>query len=324
MKPRKALRGLISRTEEAEVVPEIELQKVETILMAPPTIESNDSVPEIVSTPVPEIMSEPVVFKSSPINVESISNSNIEIVNTNEPLKLQYNFNNACAERQNWSQQEYLSLITRIDNAQTEAFLLKGKLLDEVKRRFFEDNKSGWKNFCENKLDLNYTTANQYIRVSQEFDVTSHQRPDFGFEHFKAMLPLPIEMRNEMLHTLNKISVKQLRLMVQEKLQPNASPEFKPKGTGEIKTLVKMLQNLKVEIFDVVPRIYSQSQRWQLSAAARNLSEELEILAKALNEEPNHSARHNRQGASATATNSQFTVSLNEELNSESATEKAV
>ena len=99
MKPRKALRGLISRTEEAEVVPEIELQKVETILMAPPTIESNDSVPEIVSTPVPEIMSEPVVFKSSPINVESISNSNIEIVNTNEPLKLQYNFNNACAER---------------------------------------------------------------------------------------------------------------------------------------------------------------------------------------------------------------------------------
>ena len=204
-----------------------------------------------------------------------------ETVANDALLKIQYNFDRLRDERSKWHQGEYLAFIRRLDSAQTEAFLLKGKLLDEVKRRFFEDSKTGWKGFCEDSLRMNYTTANQYIRVAQEFDVTSHHRPDFGFEHFKALLPLAAPQRSEILEALPEVSVKTLRRIVQEKLQlpaPRASD-----SKNDAKSIVKILQNLKMQIFDCSIDSLNQTQRWQLSAACHNLSNELAGLAETLN-----------------------------------------
>jgi len=141
----------------------------------------------------------------------------IEEVNK-EPLEsLKDDFCKTESLRDLWNELDYASYIRKIDSLQSRAFFLKGILLKEVKDRFFIENKSGWKGFAEESLGMNYTTANQYIRVAEEFDVTSHHRVDFGFEHFKALLPLSVEDRESLLQMEN-ISVKDLREMVRKKL----------------------------------------------------------------------------------------------------------
>lgn len=191
-------------------------------------------------------------------------------------------FNATAVDRSTWLEDEYLAYIRRIDQAQTEAFLLKGKLLEEVKRRFFEDSKTGWKRFCEDRLDMNYTTANQYIRVAEEFESVAKERPDFGFEHFKALLPLPADQRGEILARAESLSVKTLRKLVQEKLSPSLSAA-QTQSTQEAKSLVRSLEQLKEQILGGDFGALPQLQRWQLAAACQNLSEELGALAGVLN-----------------------------------------
>lgn len=241
-------------------------------------------VPEYV--PAPEPMPEPQYEPAPNLHRMGAETADAGAQLAFAVMNIQTNFARSLDERMTWGQEQYLAFIRRIDAVQTEAFLLKGKLLEEVKRKFFEDNKTGWKKFCDESLDMNYTTANQYIRVSAEFDVTSHQRPDFGFEHFKAMLPLAPEARAELLLSLPQVSVKALRKIVQDRLMPEALPHASASTLVDSKAMVRVLQDLKMQIFECAPAALSQAQRWQLSAACRNLSDELAHLSQALFVEP--------------------------------------
>ena len=174
--------------------------------------------------------------------------------------------------------------------------MLKGKLLEEVKRRFFLDNKQGWKRFCDDRLDMNYTTANQYIRVAEEFESLARERPDFGFEHFKALLPLPADQRSEILARSESLSVKTIRKLVQEKLAPMLISTPMP-GTGDAKNLVRNLEQLKDQILGGDFAGLPQLTRWQLAAACQNISEELHALAALLNKSSREAS--SRIGASA-------------------------
>jgi hypothetical protein len=199
-------------------------------------------------------------------------------------LNIQYNFEVGRVERETWHEPEYVEFIRRIDVAQAEAFFLKGKLLGEVKERFYVENRSGWKGFSENTLGMNYTTVNQYIRVAHEFDVTSHRRPDFGFEHYKALLPLKLDERTKLLEELPQVSVKELRNIVQRKLMEENGGSVRPQRVQQSKELIELLVDLKTKIFDCTPETMSQSERWQLTAACRNLADDLAAAARAFNE----------------------------------------
>lgn len=201
-------------------------------------------------------------------------------------------FVSTAADRAAWNEGQYTEMIRRIDAAQTDAFLLKGKLLAEMKRRFYEDSSTGWKQFCESSLHLNYTTANQYIRVATEFDVTSHQHPDFGFEHYKALLPLAPEDRRRVLEEIagpeRSLSVKQLRARVAETLSRGGgapAPAHDPRN--RIRSLLNQLEKLENALVDRVPaEKLTQQDRWQLSAAAALVAQQLHALSSQLGLRP--------------------------------------
>lgn len=199
-------------------------------------------------------------------------------------LNIQYNFEVGRVEREAWHEPEYVEFIRRIDVAQAEAFFLKGKLLGEVKDRFYVENRTGWKGFSENTLGMNYTTVNQYIRVAQEFDVTSHRRPDFGFEHYKALLPLKLDERTKLLEELPQVSVKELRNIVQRKLMEEGTTLARPQRSNQSKELIELLIDLKTKIFDCAPETMTQRERWQLTAACRNLADDLASAARGFND----------------------------------------
>jgi hypothetical protein len=173
-KPKKALRGLFQKTE----------HKLEGFAT---------TTTKVMVSEAPE--SEMTKSEMSKVSV-SKNQSLFEDI-----AKFDAQFENTAIQRHEWKEADYLNIFNKIDKAQSEAFLLKGKLLLEVKNKFFETNQMGWKDFCAEKLCLYYTTANQYIRVAAEFsDFTrSGVHSSFGFEHFKALLPLPLELRQEVL-----------------------------------------------------------------------------------------------------------------------------
>ena len=188
------------------------------------------------------------------------------------------------ANREGWTEQSYLQLIKKIDRAQTEAFLMKGKLLDEVKSRFFLESKTGWKQFCEDKLEMNYTTANQYIRVAVEFEQIASSRPEYGFEHFKALLPLRPDQREEILVKAESLSVKRLRQLASEFINAEIPPQTKNVEMNEAKNLVRNLELLKEQLYKMSAMgTLPQLQKWQLAAACSNLSDELQRIALQLN-----------------------------------------
>lgn len=222
----------------------------------------------------PDAVKSVAISNDNPIAVKSEGNSAPYSF-----VKIQYNLDVFKAERGGWQEQDYISFINRIDQAQTDAFFLKGRLVTEVKERFYVDNKRGWALFCEETLNMNYTTANQYIRVSQEFDVTSHQKKNFGFEHFKALLPLSKEERSELLeHTPENVSVKSLRDIVAKKLQ-NASINSTNKETLTSKNIVETLQKLKLQLNRLKNITLSQEEKWQLFGAFQNLSDEMKTIS---------------------------------------------
>jgi hypothetical protein len=204
-------------------------------------------------------------------------------------VKIQYNLDLFKSERSNWKEDDYVSFLSRIDQAQTEAFFLKGKLVSEIKERFYLDNKKGWAHFCDETLNMNYTTANQYIRVAQEFDVTSHQRRDFGFEHFKALLPLSKTERNELLlHSPQNLSVKSLRDIVSKKLVSSPLYNLSEKKSLTAKNIVETLHKLKAQLSNLNQISLSQEEKWQLYGAFQNLSEDMTSISNSFLSSSDH------------------------------------
>jgi hypothetical protein len=234
----------------------------------------NDETVQQLKTESSITKSSEIEIQSSPLAKEKEEGAPYSFV------KIQYNLDLFQAERGTWQEQDYISFINRIDQAQTDAFFLKGRLVSEVKERFYLNNKKGWILFCDDTLNMNYTTANQYIRVSQEFDVTSHQRKDFGFEHFKALLPLTKEERTELLtHTPGNLSVKGLRNIVAKKLQ-NSSSSSSGKNNFSSKNIVETLQKLKLQIEHLKDITLTQEEKWQLYGAFQNLSTEMDSISR--------------------------------------------
>jgi hypothetical protein len=235
-------------------------------------------------------------------------------------MAIHYNFDAMRSVREEWLQTDYAEFLKKLDQVQTEAFFLRGKLLGEAKIRFFEENKTGWAEFCESSLGMNYTTANQYIRVSAEFDVTSHQRTDFGFEHFKALLPLPPEQRSPFLNGDEPWSVKSIRLRVRQIISaPDVvNPIQSTKDIHRQSTrFIRQLQQMKAEMAGLAEQFVQlpQTQRWQISAACQNISSILNNISRVMNDEVEHEqALRNslsRAGAFATA---QGVASMNETI----------
>ncbi|KAB8030656.1 hypothetical protein [Fluviispira multicolorata] len=265
-KPKKALRGLFTKTEPDQI--------------------ENIAYPEkTTKEPIVEAISSNSK-RSHSTNVELNLNSEDSIDKMEKEYtitKIQYNFDRLRSERNSWNKHEYVNFLTRIDNAQTEAFFLKGKLIAEIKERFFEGNKMGWKNFCEDTLNMNYTTANQYIRVAQEFDVTSHQRTDFGFEHFKALLPLPSQDRSQIIESLpQSISVKSLRNLVSLKTDKKSPNKATHNNKINLKNITENLEKIKLQLDNLDLNSLDQTEKWSLLGAFRSISEEMSDLAELL------------------------------------------
>ncbi len=233
----------------------------------------------VVEVAVEVAMEVAVAMPAQQVSTPEVHNANVAAAVAN----IQYNFNLSREDREAWAEKEYIECIRRIDVAQAEAFFLKGKLLGEVKDRFYQENKTGWKGFAEGSLGMNYTTVNQYIRVATEFDVASHRRPDFGFEHYKALLPLNADDRTRLLDELPQVSVKELRNIVQRKLLEDGVPVQRSQRTLRGKELIELLISLQTKIFDCTPEAMDQKERWQLTAACRDLAEDLNAVAVHLN-----------------------------------------
>ncbi len=207
--------------------------------------------------------------------------SNTPQSNLSPGFELKYHQDLFQSERTQWKEKVYISFIHKIDQAQTDAFFLKGKLVAEIKDKYYLDNKKGWTLFCDETLNMNYTTANQYIRVAQEFDVTSHPRKDFGFEHFKALLPLNKEQRLEILEqTPSHLSVKNLRAIVAQKIQPPSLTGGGENNSMNARQVVDTLQKLKIQLARLKPLLLTQEEKWQLYGAFQNLSEEMNNISQ--------------------------------------------
>ncbi|APJ02665.1 hypothetical protein [Silvanigrella aquatica] len=286
-KPKKALRGLFSRTEPEQPVAE----KIETKTITPQhiTIEEKPLLVENVQNKNTEVL-EDYQLNTKPLN-ETPHSKDAEFTVT----KIQYNFDRLKQERNKWDKNEYISLLHRIDNAQTEAFFLKGKLIGEIKERFYEGNRVGWKNFCDENLNMNYTTANQYIRVADEFETYSQQRTDFGFEHFKALLPVPSQERNKIIEALpSSVSVKSLRNIVSNSLAKEKNDSKQNINKTNIKHISDNLEKVKIQLENLNVQSLEQSDKWSLLGAFQNLSEEMARLSEVLSKpsEPRYSSKH--------------------------------
>lgn len=313
-KLKKPLRGLFASTEATIETP---------ARKAPPPAIKKDKpkklpVPTTGKLPVERLSPPPRVKPPTPAMImsESEAPSVVTTEVTSEAVQsrimtVHYNFSARRTERDSWIESDYAHFLKRLDAVQTEAFFLKGKLLAEAKDRFFLTNKVGWAQFCSSELEMNYTTANQYIRVATEFDVTSHQRADFGFEHFKAMLPLSNEEREQLLSTSHQWSVKSLRNHVQDiiiKKQTAAELGQDKRAQKKSVQFVRTLQNLKADIQSSTEifQLLSQTQRWQVSAACQSIAAQLMALSRSLNEDINitqtsSAQTSSRAGAFATA-----------------------
>lgn len=278
-KPKKALRGLFSRTEPEQPIienPEVQNQKQELR-----HIEAIDNSKKFV-------LSEETEIKTGESTIEK---KDLAYTVT----KIQYHFDRLRQERNKWDKNEYISFLNRIDNAQTEAFFLKGKLIGEMKERFYEGNKVGWKNFCDENLNMNYTTANQYIRVAEEFDASSRQRTDFGFEHFKALLPVPSQDRNKILESLpTSVSVKSLRSIVSKTLAKETNQSYLNSNKMNVRHITENLEKIKLQLENLNLHELEQSDKWSLLGAFKNLSEEMSKLSEVLSKptESRYSAKH--------------------------------
>ncbi|MEY2989029.1 MAG: hypothetical protein RJB13_2550 [Pseudomonadota bacterium] len=304
-KLKKPLRGLFASTEATIETPSRK---------APPPAPKKDqgktpSVPARVRLPAERLSPPPRIKPATPAMIMSEVEASPDDKQS-RILTVHYNFSARRTEREGWLESDYAQFLNRLDIVQTEAFFLKGKLLAEAKERFYETNKVGWAEFCRTQLDMNYTTANQYIRVATEFDVTSHQRTDFGFEHFKALLPLSEEERKELLSTSETWSVKSLRTHVQDmiiKKQTVSEPTQDKVAQKKSVQFVRLLQNLKtdIQVNSETFRLLSQTQRWQVSAACQSIAAQLIALSQSLNDDIiNHmspTAVLSRAGAFATA-----------------------
>lgn len=186
-------------------------------------------------------------------------------------------FNENAVTRDLWSRQDYVKYIQKLDSVQNEAFLMKGKLIAEMKKRFFEHNTSGWKKFADIELKMNYTTANQYIRVSQEFDSFDVNKHSLSFEHYKALLPLNKEEREGIFQNLEYVSVKELRELVKKKLNRGKTPED-PRIIEQILKSATHLNKLLDENSSQLSE-FSQKKVWQLYGALKNMAYRINELA---------------------------------------------
>lgn len=318
-KPKKPFRSLFASTETPKKNISNSNEKVQASLPKPArrVIEEQAIIEEQAKVEEIEIFEEKEITQKNEVQeqLEAVivthPATTLEVSNEERILQIQYNFDSMRPAREAWQEQDYAQFLKRLDAIQTEAFLLKGKLLSEMKVRFFETNKVGWAEFCEQALHMNYTTANQYIRVATEFDVTSHQMPDFGFEHFKALLPLPVEDRIQFLQPGQSLSVKVIRTRVKEILSARnlitpSSQQIPSNAQRQSVRLIRMLEQIKSEVlahgesFETL----AQTQRWQISAACQNIAAHLNQLSQLLNAEPRpmNSSRQSdlRSGASIT------------------------
>jgi hypothetical protein len=308
-KPKKPLRGLFASTEAPvrtparPVVPPPKIRKDEPQRPSTPQ-NPKPNRPERLApppriTPSTEIM---IMQEEKVVEVEIQSappatpahvapTLPVSVQTQDRIMNIQYNFDLMRSTRESWNETDYAEFLRRLDALQTEAFILRGKLLAEAKDRFFETNKTGWAEYCETTLGMNYTTANQYIRVATEFDVTSHQRSDFGFEHFKALLPLPAEARTEFFSSPEAMSVKLIRTRVKEILASTGMGEGRPATPSALRQsvrLTRMLETIKSEVITHGSSFSSlnQQQRWQVAAACQNIAAHLNHLAQSLNADP--------------------------------------
>jgi hypothetical protein len=298
-RPRKALRGLFQRTdapsEETQAVNsasesvkmESSEQFIEKKLEKKPE-HRKDSVVESVILGNSDVIANAVKVSEASNARETGSTAFVDVA------QFDAQFETSKRQRNNWNERDYLGILNKIDRAQTEAFLLKGKLLFELKERF-ETNQTGWKSFCADDLGMNYTTANQYIRVATEFSHFAKTNQSFGFEHFKALLPLPTESREEIISQNAGASVKKIRDIVKIRVE-NASFLEKQQPAPSSPSFVKLLNSLKglkatlalhtntsptlnVDAAALNFATLPQDSKWQLMAACQDVSDELANLA---------------------------------------------
>jgi len=281
-----------------------------TLMMDAPQTPSVEE--KVTALPVDEIEVAPVEIEvmPAPVALENPTMVRAPSGEGNRIMAIQYNFEAMKSIREGWQESDYVQFLKRLDTLQTEAFLLRGKLLAEAKMRFFETNKLGWAAFCDTELGMNYTTANQYIRVAAEFDVTSHQRPDFGFEHFKALLPLTQEERTVLLEQSESWSVKAIRNKVREIVvakAPLSSNQSAKETSRRAMRFIRALQSTKTDAADFNEAFQSLNPalRMQVAATCHSASAHLLKLARLLNDEPEIEITgrlpHTRAGAVATA-----------------------
>jgi hypothetical protein len=297
-KPKKALRGLFTRTEpEPSDIKKVE-PKIDTTLIAN-TSNANTEIlePTVSSAPLHSLE----VIKNEP----HVEKKDLAYTVT----KIQYQFDAQKIERNTWSKNEYISFLNRIDNAQTEAFFLKGKMISEIKERFYASNKNGWKQFCEEHLNMYYTTANQYIRVSEEFDVTTYRRTDFGFEHFKALLSVPTQERNKIIEQLpNNVSVKSLRNIITGTVLKETKASQNHNNKKNIKSITDNFEKIKYQLENLNLNELEQSEKWSLLGAFNFLSEEMEKMSEILSK-PNDSKYNSRHLGATSALSEEEYVS---------------
>jgi hypothetical protein len=295
-RPAVLARGLFSRTEApaakqtpkpapaANPAPKVEA-KPEARVPA-----KREPVTQVVPLPVREEVRKPVAMSTPVIKTTQNVQGTQSSLNIHQ---LRQSFDSQAPSRMSWQESDYVQLIKRLDQIQTEAFILKGKLLSESKDKFFATNKSGWAQFCDDSLGMNYTTANQYIRVALECDVMSHQYPDLGFEHFKAILPVSPEIRPRILGSFQRGSVKALRNLVAEmlakdspspssqELQQQAISKIVPSATPKAaKLLLKHLQSVHLALSGVDMANLTPQLAWQVSVACSQVAGSLMRSAK--------------------------------------------
>lgn len=135
-----------------------------------------------------------------------------------------------------------------------QSFLEIGNLLIEAKGQLTKHG--GWMNWLDNEVNISYRMAERYMQLARAY-ANSTSVTDLGMTKALALLALPETQRESFISephevngqqkTVNDMSVREIRHIIHEKMEPAKTDNIAAKGTDESSSMLNVVHNPNID-----------------------------------------------------------------------------